>query len=174
MHLKQRKTVTEMAFSPVSDKRDGSNRKTGCTEKYVDPLLGRSSPYCEEVGVIGKVRVLGWSGKRGEGIPSLAHHTEFVLYQHNPRMPPADFPSALALPLMAAGVSSPHPSLPRMATMDWRAETVLVSKISSTSNFNCSALLSPFDLSVIVPRTWYADVCTLPRTHMQHMHVYLL
>lgn len=163
------KTVMEMAFSLVSDKGDRSENKWikwGWTKKDVDPPTGWNSPYCEEVGETGKVRELGWSGREGEGIPSLARHTVFVLYRHYPRMSPADLPSALALPLMAAGVPSPRPSLPRMATMDRRAETLPVSKISSTYHFHGSVLSSPFDLFAIFhPWIWYADACTFIHAH---------
>lgn len=47
-----------------------------------------------------------------EGISRLARHTvcTYCFYQHYPRWLPADFPSALALPLTAAGVPSPRPN----------------------------------------------------------------
>lgn len=92
---------------------------------------------CEGEGV-------GLNWEEGEEILSPAHRTAFVLYQHYPKMPPADFPSALAPFLIAAGIRSPFPFFPRMSTMDWGAVILPGSKITSTSHFHDSALLPPF------------------------------
>lgn len=48
----------------------------------------------------------------------LAHNIVFVVYRRNPRLPPADLPSAMAVPLEAAGIPSLHPSSSNMATMN--------------------------------------------------------
>ena len=48
----------------------------------------------------------------------LAHNAVFVVNRRNPRMPPADLPSAVALALEAAGIPSLHPSTSSNATMN--------------------------------------------------------
>lgn len=93
------------------------------------------------------------------GVPSLVHHTVFALYRHYPRMPPADMPSALAVLLLAAGISSPGSFIPRMVTIDLGDETLPVSKINSTSQFDGFALLSPFDLLFFV---FFTSRCDTP------------
>lgn len=65
-----------------------------------------------------KVREVGLSGRSGEGILSLSHHTVSVLYQHFPRIPPADLPSAMTVALKAAGVPLPFFSVSGITTMD--------------------------------------------------------
>lgn len=93
-----------------------------------------NTPYCEEeVGDTGKVSGLGWSG--GGGPPRPIQCTVFALWRQYPRMPPADIPSAVAVLLMAAGMSSHHLSFPRTAAMEFGG--VLPEwKISSTFSLN--------------------------------------